>query len=204
MASLFSSRKSRIIVMVALVVAIGVGGVLAAVGNGAPSPGTPRPLGPIVVGSGWNPFSWNGSPPPIPVAENPFTFTCTGACTLRVTDCYVVGDQFSVAEGSTTIGTTSFPVNDGSNPFGDADQCFASPLYSHGTFYLAAGAHTINLQVIGFAAGYTNGGAYLEVLDGQAADPWAVVPVLSGWGATAMILLLAGAGVAFVLRMRHG
>jgi hypothetical protein len=202
MASLFASRKGRIAVTVALVAAVGVGGVLAAVSNGAPGPGTPRPLGPIVVGSGWNPFSWNGSPPPIPVTENPFTFTCTGTCTLRVTDCYIVGDQFSVAEGSTTIGTTSFPINDGTGVF-DADQCFASPGFSHGTFYLAAGAHTINLQVIGFPTGYTNGGAFLEVLDGQAADPWAVVPTLSGWGMAAMALLLAGAGLAFILRMRH-
>ncbi len=203
MPKLIATRRGRIAIAASIVAAVGVSVAFAALDNGAPRKGlTVHAMGPITVGAAWSPFTWNGPVPPVPVAENPFTFTCAGTCTLRIADCYIVGDQFSVADGVTPLGNTSVPVNNGIW-LGDPEQCFASPLFSHGTFVLAAGAHSIDLQVIAYATGYTNGGAFIEVLDGQVADPSRLIPVLSGWGMAAMILLLAGGGVAFIIRMRH-
>ncbi|MBY0232376.1 MAG: PEP-CTERM sorting domain-containing protein [Gemmataceae bacterium] len=120
--------------------------------------------GPVAIGSGWQQFTWtepavHSIPPAVNQNETPFTFTALGPVVLDVTDAFATGDRFKVYDGATLLGTTS-QVN-GFAPFtNDPSAAFANPNFSHGTFTLGAGAHSITFvsiqPVAGVAAGATN------------------------------------------------
>ncbi len=109
----------------------------------------------------WTGFGWSGTPP-VQVIQNPFTFTAPAGCLLKVTDAYLDGDQFDVYDDTTLLGTTSVPVDDGSQCGSNADACFLDPKWSHATFVLGPGFHSINITVIGEAVGFPSGSGYLS------------------------------------------
>jgi hypothetical protein len=86
-----------------------------------------------------------------------FTFSVTSPAKLDVTDSSYNGERFGVYDGGSLIGTTSVPDNTGwwtSNP----DQAFANPLWSSGTFGMAAGSHAITFQIIDVSSWSIGGG----------------------------------------------
>lgn len=75
--------------------------------------------------------------------DPPWTFTCgADGCTLTVTDGFNSGDQFELFDFGALIGQTSVPTA-GSNCGNNEPSCLADPDFSHGTFLLAAGDHSI-------------------------------------------------------------
>ena len=158
--------------------------------NGAS--GVPGNDPPITVGAGW--FATPGSPPAFDWhaagADNiqgPFTFTHGSPTTLSVTDDSLKGDQFEVFDFGSSLGVTSLvPKVGGSDSGLGPDAAFADPTYSHGTFSLAAGAHSLTLRAIG--PSFFAGRGYLRI------DETAQVPEY-GHSSILMGIALAGLGL---------
>jgi hypothetical protein len=72
----------------------------------------------------------------------PWTFTCATSCTLVVTDGFSSVDQFQFFDNLVSLGLTSAPTP-GSNCGGAVLTCLGDAAFSHGSFSLAAGAHSI-------------------------------------------------------------
>jgi hypothetical protein len=113
-----------------------------------------------VDASGWTLFDWGivGEGQPI---EEPFTFSSSAPVVVKVTDVLCRGDQFEVFDFGVSIGTTSaVPVQEcDTEPFVvDPDVAFGDPSFSHGSFVLRPGSHSITIEVIadpfGFGSGY--------------------------------------------------
>ena len=95
----------------------------------------------------------------VPCLE-PWTFT--GAATLKISDLYYDGDRFRVYDGITQLGDTSAPLNDGTFCDNDPTLC-TSGSFSHGSFSLAAGPHSITIYVINESTGYYGGQAVFKL-----------------------------------------
>ena len=117
----------------------------------------------------WYEFQWSGSAPAS-------TNACTGGCTplvggidapvdspwtisgpiwLSVTDAFLAVDQFEVFDNLVSVGITS--AFSGSGSCGPSvDDCYANPDFSHGTFYLGGGDHSITISTV---IGSSSGGA---------------------------------------------
>jgi hypothetical protein len=80
----------------------------------------------------------------------PWTFT--GPAVLFVTDILIDGDQFEVFDNGVEVGTTSTPVNDGSNCGDDPVNCGGGD-WSQGTFDFGAGPHSITMTIIAESSG---------------------------------------------------
>ena len=169
---------------------VGTSATFASPLNGAISGG--GPLDPIGNPGPWIPFQFGGTgsfasggggPNP------PWTFS--GAATFRITDAFLRGDQFSVFDNGVLIGTTpAVPVGGGSTT--DPDVAFADPLYSHASFQLGGGNHSITIQA--FNSPFGGGGAFFRVLAPETVpEPFSMV-VFGG--------LLAAGGLAVRRRMK--
>ena len=123
----------------------------------------------VPIDGGWQEFSWF-SPGSFDV-EGAYTFTSSAATTLKVTDAFIDGDQFAVFDNGNLVGTTSTPANDGTQIGFDPDGAFNSPLYSHGSFGLAPGAHSITVETIAVADCCPEGAAFLRVDTSQLPFP---------------------------------
>ena len=99
------------------------------------------------VGSGWQQFTWNNGPN-VFNNEGPFTFTSPVAVELDVTDFRYDGDRFTVFDNGSPIGSTSVPVDNSFSIGDNADAAFVDPRFSHGTFLLAPGAHSLTFETI--------------------------------------------------------
>lgn len=190
-------ERRRYMVVAALLLALGESLTLAATSNKRP-PRTgiqAHKMGAITVGSGWRYFDWNGAAP-VDSTDNPFTFTLTQTGYLSVTDAFIDGDRFEVWDGTTLIGTTSVPLDDGQFQ-GNPDLAFQTGRFSWGQYPLATGAHSINIRVIQEATGITGGEGALRV-DYQ---PFTnAIPMLGFVGLAALAALLAGIGYALLRR----
>jgi hypothetical protein len=191
-------RERRLyMVGVAMLVAFGGSLALAATSNKRP-PETgfrAHKMYPITVASGWQPFDWTGAAP-VDSTDNPFTFTLAQPGYLSVTDTFIDGDRFEVRDGTTLIGTTSVPLDDGQSQ-ADPNLAFQTGRFSWGQYPLAAGAHSINIRVIQEATGFTDGSGYLRV-DYQ---PFSnAIPMLGFVGLAALVALFAGIGYALLRR----
>lgn len=101
----------------------------------------------ITVGSGWFRFSWIGVGQPFNL-EGSITFNSPAATKLTVTDSFCPGDQFTVFDFGVPIGTTNLVPSSNNCSISDPDASLANPIFSHGTFTLAPGPHSITVQTI--------------------------------------------------------
>jgi hypothetical protein len=115
----------------------------------------------------WTFFQWSGGDGAV-ADGSPFAVSAAGSVVFSVTDAFCRGDQFTISDGATTLGTTSAVAEapscpPGGNPGDTSDPAvaFADPTYSHGTFALAAGSHSIGITVPNSPFG--GGGAYYSV-----------------------------------------
>jgi hypothetical protein len=125
------------------------------------SPGSDDP--PYTVGSGWQSFSWSGSAGVFD-SQGAFTFSTASPTQLDVTDIANVGDEFSLFDNGTLIGTTSSVADTGILTSETPDQAFADPQYSHGIFALAPGSHSLTIQTVVEAVGFSVGAADFQVV----------------------------------------
>jgi hypothetical protein len=132
------------------------------------APGVVR-AGSIPVDDSWQTFSWAHGPN-VFNTEGPLTFTSPLPVRLDVTDAFLDGDRFVVLDFKTVLGTTSVPVDD-STYLASPDDAFASPKFSHGTFFLPAGDHSLTLETIEVPSDYPTGAAFLRVAAIQAPEP---------------------------------
>ena len=122
----------------------------------------------ITVGADWfagetapPAFFWLGSGA-VFNSEGPFTFTSTTPVTVDVTDDFCPGDRFRIYDFGVAIGdTTAVPVGVDCTEVGPA-AAFVDPSFSHGSFALGSGAHSITLQIVNNPFGAGRG--YIRVL----------------------------------------
>ena len=139
--------------------------------------------GAITVGGGWSPFNWNIGAP-IPVNENPFTFTTPPeGATLKVTDAFMAGDQFEVFRDATSLGLTPF-VPATSDWTSDPDFAYSDPRWSHRAWFLPGG-EAVNININTVTNPYDYGTGYLRV-DAGAGVPEPGTVLLLGAGLLAL------------------
>jgi trimeric autotransporter adhesin len=118
--------------------------------------------GPAPPGN-WTPFSWSGGDGAV-ADGSPFAVNAAAPVVFSVTDAFCRGDRFTISDGATTLGTTSaVAVMACPSPGDTADPAvaFTDPSYSHGTFALAAGSHSIGIVVS--TSPFGGGGAFRRV-----------------------------------------
>jgi hypothetical protein len=119
-----------------------------------------------------------------PLAEQtsspPWTFS--GPAEVLITDLFQAGDRFEVFDNLSSLGVTSVVANTGvSTCNGDIGCALASLAYSHASFSLGAGAHSITIDIIQNATRTSGGAAVFSAV--------AAVPEPGTW-------LLLGSGLA--------
>ena len=126
---------------------------------------TAGPPAPPPAPANWTLFTWFGGDNTT-VDGSPFPVSGAGPVVMSVTDIACKGDTFRLSEG-TTLGTTSTVPEAAScsspNP-GDTNDpatAFNDPTYSHGTFALTAGSHSID--IVAANSPFGQGGAYYSV-----------------------------------------
>jgi hypothetical protein len=120
--------------------------------------------------------------------EGPFTFNAATPVRLDVTDDFFQGDRFEVFDFGASLGLTSSVASALAGEVGP-EAAFNSPLWSHGSFFLSAGAHSIT---IGAAANpYDGGRGYLRAL--SVPEPHSIAI-----SALALIALISGARIRSV------
>ena len=185
--------------------------------NGGTRPGGDPP---IVVDAGWSAtdaippaFFWTGGNGVF--SSSGFTFTSVGPTILRITDDFCKGDQFRIFDLETLVGDTSAVEATTCSGPGEVsgvgpDTAFADPTYSHGSFPLGPGNHSITIQAIvspfGGGKGYirvdsvvANNDSYSTnedtVLNSAAADaPTVLSNDTPSSGLTAVLVSFAGGG----------
>lgn len=101
--------------------------------------------------AGWQGFQTDGGVGGASV-DGPYTFWSSALTKVTVTGAYCHGDEFSVVDGHKRLSDTS-PVTEtlrNCSPrfhlsdIARADASMSDPTFSHGTFYLAPGSHSLN------------------------------------------------------------
>lgn len=144
----------------------------------------------LISGAGY-PLGIN--PTSVAAPGSPWTFTLAAPGELVILDGYLVGDQFSIANFGTTIGTTSTP-NAAPSCGNNITACLANAGISKGTFALAAGSHSITGTVIANAPGFSGGSGFFRVNSETAA-----VPEPATWA----MMIFGFAGVGYAMRRRQ-
>lgn len=123
---------------------------------------------PLTVGANWfasistpPAFYWGAGPGALN-SEGPYTFNAVTSVRLDVTDDFDAGDRFEVFDFGASLGLTSTPGS-GSFPSGVGPEvAFTGSTFSHGSFFLGPGAHSITIAA---AVNPFNGGrGYLRAL----------------------------------------
>lgn len=99
--------------------------------------------------------------------------------TLIVTDGFSSGDQFNITDAGTSLGNTSVPTF-GAYCGNDIGACLFNTSISHGSFSLAAGAHSIDGTAI--ASPFDGGAAFFEVVSSTTPVPEPASLALLGFG----------------------
>ena len=142
--------------------------------NGVVSTAKPSPdsVGPqmrapvgLTVNAGWSStttvppaFFWSGTPPvrasdgssssACGDATCQFTFTLTTDGCVSLTDDFAPGDQFTVYDGTTVIGTTNLVPTGGPDVDNGPDVAYFDPAYSSGTFLVGPGSYSLEVEII--------------------------------------------------------
>lgn len=90
----------------------------------------------------------------------PWTFSSPVATSLRVVDAFMYGDAFNIYDFGSLIGQTSLVNIGGGTGISDPELTWLDPLFSSGTFLLAAGDHSLTIQPYQI---YSSGAAYFRV-----------------------------------------
>ena len=115
--------------------------------DGTCTQGPPPPPPPPPPPADWVVFNWSGGDGTT-VNQSPFAVTATAPVVFSVTDVFCAGDRFTISDGATTLGTTSVPGRNACDTqldIADPAVAFTDPAYSHGTFALAAGGHSVGI-----------------------------------------------------------
>lgn len=137
-----------------------------------------------LAGVGTNPAS-------ILAPDAPWTFTLGSAGTLTLLDGFNSGDQFSLADFGTGIGSTSAPIA-GQDCGSDITACLGNAAISKGTFALGAGNHSISGTTL--LSPFGGGAGFFRVTERVGA-----VPEPATWA-----LMLLGFGfIGFSMRSRR-
>ncbi len=142
----------------------------------------------------------------------PWTFDCpdTGLiCWLKVTDGFILGDEFEIFDFGSSVGTTSAVVTDaGTDCLDDPDACLAAG-FSSAMIDLGPGAHSITIQLTDSPFG--GGGAFFKI----DIHPPTVGGVFEGVNTAALLVagaqvnaywilpVLAAIGIAVVFARKH-
>jgi len=107
---------------------------------------------PVTADSNWNQFYYGDASTPwldlsafdSSAAPVSFTITLQSAAQLNVTAAGYAGDVFQVFDNASSLGSTSTPTGTNTD-YADLnfDQAFSSNKWSHGSWTLSAGTHTI-------------------------------------------------------------
>lgn len=144
-------KARRVMTILVAAVAMLSGGLLLAGSAGAATP--------ISIGTSWHEFGFG--PTGSSAFGEPFTFFSATPALVQVTDGFQKGDEFTVYDNGVLLGTTSsVPAVNGS--CGTPDVCFTDPTYSHGSFAVAAGNHSIT--IVASASPWNGGGAWLRAI----------------------------------------
>lgn len=129
------------------------------------------------------------SPAGVAAPDAPWTITLSSPATLHVTDVEIPGDQFTFFDNGVLLGTTSNPTPDTTVNVGECISCaLASNEFSHGTFTLGAGTHSLT----GVQDGVINfGDGDFEITTG--------VPEPTSWA----LMLLGFGGMGAAIRSRR-
>jgi hypothetical protein len=111
----------------------------------------------LTIGT-WSEFSWGG----VGQASPSFTYSSATPTLLRVVDCCVIGDQFSIYVNGVFALTTSDPSAWDDQDGGFEDSAWTDPRMSKGSILLPAGAYTVDEYVIRAATGYAEGSASIR------------------------------------------
>ena len=155
-------------IMLAVVMMMGLGSAAMAV--------------PLQVDSGWQSFSWDGLGFTTP------SFLLSGPATIDLTDRYIIGDQFSLYDGATLLGTTSDTYWDGL-PSGcsTGDACWANPFVSKGSFLLGVGSHSLRIKVVDTAPRYPSGSGFIRATSTSVPEPGSLALLGAGLLGLAML-----------------
>jgi hypothetical protein len=84
---------------------------------------------------------------------------------LTVVGLFSQGDRFQVFDFGTSLGVTTFVVNNGTDVCGGNIECARdSAVYSHGYFFLGARDHFLTINVIQNATGTSGGVAVFNLV----------------------------------------
>jgi hypothetical protein len=120
------------------------------------------------------------SPSGVIAPSAPWVITLAAPAVLTVTDLETSGDRFTFYDFGALLGSTSTPV-DFASYVGECISCaLADPNYSHGSFLLGAGVHSLTGTFDG------------DITFGDGAFKISAAPEPSSWGM--MIMGLAGLG----------
>jgi hypothetical protein len=77
----------------------------------------------------------------------PWTFTAPTSVSLSVTDAFLPGDSFTVLDFGAVVGSTPAVPLVGISCGFDPNACLIDPAFSHATFLLSPGAHSLTVVV---------------------------------------------------------
>jgi hypothetical protein len=95
---------------------------------------------------GWHAFHFDGTgSQAYSKIDGSYEFFATGPTAIKVTDGYDTGDQFTLYDYGTLLGTSSYvPLKPGDGCY-IPDMCYEDPLYSHGSWLVGPGLHEITI-----------------------------------------------------------
>lgn len=133
--------------------------------------------------SGWQLFVFGGVGSPITEQNSGdafYDFTLTSAAELRVTDAFVIGDQWEFFLNGSSIGTSSGFDLGGTESF-SPDEAYAGTTYSTFTFALTPGTYQLTGITTSSPAGA--GGAFLQLASTAAVpEPASWTMLITGFG----------------------
>ncbi len=119
----------------------------------------------LTPNSGWQKFYWDDTGPTYD-PSNGYQLTVTNTATVRLTDGYVYGDEFSITiNGLITLFTSPVDATDDGNASGtyDGDAAWADTRFSRISFQLNPGTYQLDIAVTKAASGTMGGAAFIDV-----------------------------------------